>query len=230
MEEFLKKSCGISTYDQWNLKPQISSIFHFDRVSDGQMAHVLDVKHLNLCWKKNWSWILILMLLCFWIVSFVKTTKTKQSHVLFSPNNWHQRVTYFSDAVFNYKRMKNRTGKYGPLYVLWQVSFGCWVTWSILSWQKYYKGVFFPKAVFEWSNLQLYQKNLFGTWQFGKNWCFGQFFSQFFLLRGKSERIESIHFAESLGLSCWETEKEVLLPITQLWERRHSYNTLVSLR
>ena len=36
----------------------------------------------------------------------------------------------------------------GPLHVLWQVSFGCWVTWSISSWQKYYKSVFFPKD--EW--------------------------------------------------------------------------------
>ena len=36
----------------------------------------------------------------------------------------------------------------GPLHVLWQVSFGCWVTWSISSWQEYYKCVFFPKA--EW--------------------------------------------------------------------------------
>jgi hypothetical protein len=27
-------------------------------------------------------------------------------------------------------------------------------------------------------------------------------FSQFFLVRGKSERIEGIHFAESSGLSC----------------------------
>ena len=33
----------------------------------------------------------------------------------------------------------------GPLHVLWQVSFGCWVTWSISSWQEYYKSVFFPK-------------------------------------------------------------------------------------
>ena len=34
----------------------------------------------------------------------------------------------------------------GPLHVFWQVSFGCWVTWSISSWQKYYKSVsFFPK-------------------------------------------------------------------------------------
>jgi hypothetical protein len=47
---------------------------------------------------------------------------------------------------------------------------------------------------------------------------------------GKSEMIESIHFAESSGLSFCETEKEVLLPITQLWERKHYYNTFVSLR
>ena len=41
---FLKKSFGISTYDELNFKPQISSIFHFDWVSDGRMAHVLGVK------------------------------------------------------------------------------------------------------------------------------------------------------------------------------------------
>ena len=31
-------------YDEWNFKPQILSIFHFDRVSDGRMAHILGVK------------------------------------------------------------------------------------------------------------------------------------------------------------------------------------------
>ena len=44
-------------------------------------------------------------------------------------------------------------------------------------------------------------------------------------MRGKSEKIESIHFAEKSGFSSLETEKEVLPPITQLWERNHSYNT-----
>ena len=39
-------------------------------------------------------------------------------------------------------------GSLGPLHVLWQVSFGCWVTWSISCWQEYYKSVFFPK--YEW--------------------------------------------------------------------------------
>ena len=41
---FQKNSCGISTYDNWNFNSQISSIFHFDRASDGRMAHVLGVK------------------------------------------------------------------------------------------------------------------------------------------------------------------------------------------
>ena len=35
----------ISTYDNWNFKPQISYIFHFDRASDGWMARVLGVKY-----------------------------------------------------------------------------------------------------------------------------------------------------------------------------------------
>ena len=33
----------LAAYDKWNFKTQISSIFHFDRAGDGQMAHVLDV-------------------------------------------------------------------------------------------------------------------------------------------------------------------------------------------
>ena len=43
LKNFQKKSCGISKYDKRNFTPQISSIFHFDRVRDGQMAHVLGV-------------------------------------------------------------------------------------------------------------------------------------------------------------------------------------------
>jgi hypothetical protein len=35
----------LTTYDKWNLKPQISSIFHFDRVSDGQMARILGIMY-----------------------------------------------------------------------------------------------------------------------------------------------------------------------------------------
>ena len=67
--------------------------------------------------------------------------------------------------------------------------------------------VFFPKLSDGYQNSKLYQKN--GSWQFGKidvvvNFIIKKFatlkslhFSQFFLVRGKSEKIESIHFVES---------------------------------
>ena len=132
----------------------------------------------------------------------------------------------------------------GPLHVVWQVSFGCWITWPISSWQNSYKSVFFPKAewwVFLNDNICSYTKKAIWHLAIWQNWyvlwsilSFKNLqdwkVNIFFRFSGKSERIESIHFAESSGLSCWETEKEVLLPITQLWERRHSYNTFVCLR
>ena len=43
----------------------------------------------------------------------------------------------------------------GPPHLLWDVSFGFWVTWSISSWQENYKGVFFPKLQFLNNELQL---------------------------------------------------------------------------
>ena len=46
---FQKNSCGISTYDKLNFKPQISSIFHFDRASDGRMADALGVNEPFVC-------------------------------------------------------------------------------------------------------------------------------------------------------------------------------------
>ena len=68
------------------------------------------------------------------------------------------------------KRLYNR----GPLHVLWQVSFGCLVTWSISSWQEYYKSVFF----FNFTKLQYLNDKIIPkktiwhltNWQ---NWCFG---------------------------------------------------------
>ena len=60
-------------------------------------------------------------------------------------------------------------------------------------------------------------KKLFGTWQF--DFIIQKFarlkskqFTQFFWWKVKSEKIESIYFAENSGL----TEKEALLPFTQL--------------
>ena len=55
---------------------------------------------------------------------------------------------------------------YGPLHVLWQVSFCCWVTWSISSWQEYYKSVFFPKWMKWIIKFTIIPKKLFGTWQY----------------------------------------------------------------
>ena len=57
---------------------------------------------------------------------------------------------------------------HSPLHVLWQVSFGCWVTWSISSWQRYYKSVLFSQSCFWMIKFTAIQKKLFGTRQFGK--------------------------------------------------------------
>ena len=46
MEEFPKKNLVADLqYDKRNFKPQISSIFHFDRVSDSQMARILGIMY-----------------------------------------------------------------------------------------------------------------------------------------------------------------------------------------
>jgi hypothetical protein len=62
--------------------------------------------------------------------------------------------------------------------------------------------VFFPKLQFLNDKLQLYPKKLFGN--LAKLFILSlkslQVFSVFFLVRGKSERIEKIYFAESSGL------------------------------
>ena len=39
---------------------------------------------------------------------------------------------------------------WGPLRVVQQVSFGCWITWSISSWQNPYNRVLFGQAEFWW--------------------------------------------------------------------------------
>ena len=49
--DFNEKNCGVSTYYKGMFKPQISSIFHFDWVSDGWMAHMLGVKIIAILFK-----------------------------------------------------------------------------------------------------------------------------------------------------------------------------------
>ena len=56
-------------------------------------------------------------------------------------------LSYFITTVLHMQMELFSKFNWGPLYVLWQVSFGWWVMWSISSWQKYYKSAFFPKAV-----------------------------------------------------------------------------------
>ena len=108
---------------------------------------------------------------------------------------------------------------------VWQVSFGCWVTWSISSWQKCYKSVFF----FSFTKFQLLNNKIYS---YTKNnylalgnlvfWSISSFktkskhLSQFFLVRGESERIKRINFTENLSISWWDTEKKVLSLITRL--------------
>jgi hypothetical protein len=107
---------------------------------------------------------------------------------------------------------KKQTSLKGPLHVLWKVSFGCWVTWSISSWQECYKSVFF----FNFTKLQFLNDKIYSFPQ--KNYlALGNLILSFknlqdwkvntFLVRSKFERIESIHFGKSSGLSWWETGK-----------------------
>ena len=61
---------------------------------------------------------------------------------------WLSRVI-MTDMYTHLQRQLSFT--YGPLHVLWQVSFGCWVTWSISSWEEHYKSVVF----FNFTKLQI---------------------------------------------------------------------------
>ena len=87
----------------------------------------------------------------------------------------------------------------GPLHVLWQVSFGCWVTWTIssLSWQKYYKSVFFPKAKWWVAELLFLSLNNWGL-NFLQNEC--SQFSQIYLL---PEKLRKMFTFQSCKFSDW---------------------------
>ena len=97
---------------------------------------------------------------------------------------------------------------------------------------------FFPKLQFLNDKLQLCPKNLFSNiWQN----CFGHFitqkfvslksnqFSQFFLVRGIAERIDKIN-VQKVQASDLRDRKRSSTTHHLVWERRHSYNTFVSLR
>ena len=93
--------------------------------------------HTNIQWVL-WTTLISIMILCrFFCLEFLKHSKR---HV---PVAETQAKRENFDLGFMILKVH-----YGPLHVLWRVSFGCWVTWSISSWQKYFKSVYFPKA--EW--------------------------------------------------------------------------------
>ena len=95
-------------------------------------------------------------------ITFILSTSIKSGNITFcSRNGWiYKVVPAMSVVIWNRSELDRSMcilrlaegsanqiliGDNGLLHVLWQVSFGCWVTWSISSWQEYYQSVFFPK-------------------------------------------------------------------------------------
>ena len=85
----------------------------------------------------------------------------------------------------------NVTTFIGPLHILWQVSFGCWVTWSISSWQKYHMSVFFPKVEWWVAELIFLSLNNWGL-KFQQNKC-----SQFSQIYLSSEKLSKVFTFQS---------------------------------
>ena len=88
----------------------------------------------------------------------------------------------------------------GPLHVLWQLSFGCWVTWSIPSWQEFYKSVFFfnftkPQflndKIYSY-NLQLFQSYICTSLSYTKK----KLFVLVNFIIQKFARLKSKHFSQ----------------------------------
>ena len=123
----------------------------------------------------------------------------------------------------------------GHLHVLWQVSFGCWVTWSISSWYKYYESVFFPKAEWWVTKLLFLSLNNWGL-KFLQNECSQS--SRIYLSPEKLRKMFTFQSCKFVNDKIGQNINFAKLPsgITvnfifqeQLWERRNSYNTFVSL-
>jgi hypothetical protein len=93
----------------------------------------------------------------------------------------------------------------GPLHVLWQVSFGCWVTWSISSWQEYYNSVFFAKAQWWKAKLLFLSLNNWGL-NFLQNECSQS--SQIYISPEKRRKMFTFH-------SCKFLNDKIKLPIAK---------------
>ena len=127
----------------------------------------------------------------------------------------------------------------GPLHVLWQASFGCWVTRSISSWQEYNMSFFFPKLTDGYQNSKLNQNDYFSLDNLAKltflsissfknvhHWKVNIFLS--YLVKGKSKKIESINFAECSGLSCWNRKISSAYHHSILGKKKFVYILLLS--
>ena len=125
----------------------------------------------------------------------------------------------------------------GSLHVVWQVSFGCWITWCISSWQNSYKSVFFPKA--EWwvssrtsfSVSQQLRPELSAEWILSilsdvfhkKNWEKYLLFNLANFWMIKLTKTPILPNSQVPNSFFWYNCKfyHSKIPITQLWERRH---------
>ena len=105
-----------------------------------------------------------------------KKMKTNISMVTYMFVFFHIGFKFFWKKHYNYNL--------DPLHVLSQVSFGCWVTWSISSWQEYQKGVFFPQAIWWVAELLCLSLNDWGP-NFLQNQCSQSF--QIYHSWGKTE-------------------------------------------
>ena len=100
-----------------------------------------------------YHWIIEVLKMCFFLCHFLSREKIWENWDIFfleKPFPWLLKIF---DLRSDTNIFRWSTSVLGPLHVLWQVSLGCWVTWSISSWQKYYKSVFFPKD--EWCVAEL---------------------------------------------------------------------------
>ena len=104
---------------------------------------------------------------------FSKLTEFEEARILYGHLSLGHLLSCRCDGIQPYE-------DYGPLHVLWQVSFGCWVRWSISSWQEYYQSVFFPKWMKRLIKFRIKPKKKFGTWKFGKIYILVNFIIQKF--------------------------------------------------
>ena len=147
-----KKFLGICLDLVWNVKCSTILIFKVIFLWQKMAESFWFFFHWRI-WKceSKFYFLHILKTLIFHVLNFLKMcpnfdfdTKLSQVHRTFL---WLFSQTFglAYSPVNSAKLSCSSEVSLGPLHVLWQVSFDYWVTWSISSWQEYYKSVFFPK-------------------------------------------------------------------------------------